>query len=500
MPAGGAAPSDGAEEVAGAGGPRQWHVQVPPADPWGVPAGPGAPRPWIGSGGPGGTGPQPFPESVGLHTGGPGPHPGTGGPGMRPDSGAAGPYPDMGDRAAPPHPAGPAVPAGGPAPWRSAPGGDVTSGPSMPPPWGDPPPYGFGPPPRRAHSGQVAALVGGAVLVVILLVIGVATVGGTGDDPKEISGKAANQAGTALGDAPGLTLSGTYAGGQARFDVTRAGSARGSYSSGGTHVGRVDVADGTFLKAGSAFWTAQGVSATRAGKAGGKWTKAPDFAVELNLSDLSPARLAQVLQGAGNDPNATMTKVNGVQAIRMTAGGRIYYVAAKGARRLLRVQGDTDAGRFSFDVTPLTAAAMGGVFAALRTDVRGLVNAYAPEISVQPVSKLRFGDCTEPGCTVSVDVRPSAEAATSATIRVSMNVTFRGTRGTVSECSATTSARTGRQRTLSCRAGGHAWSSWYGSQTGRFTIHAGAVFSANVNSAGDVSALLDKLSQEQRGD
>lgn len=446
-----AAPGPDAHPTA-VGGPSPWGGPAAPADPWAAPAGPGTPPRWA----------------------------------------------DPGGRAGPPPYAGPGVPAGGPAPWNGAPRiGD----PGMPPPWGGPPPYGFdAPPPRRTNSGLVAALVGGGVLVVILLVLGVATLSGSGDDPTKVSGKAASQAGTALGAAPGLALDGTYAGGRATFDVTRAGSACGSYTSGGAQIGRVDIAGGTYLKAASAFWTAKGVSSARAAKANDKWTKAPDFTVELNLSDLSPARLAQVLQVAGNDPVAKNTTVRGVKAIKMTAGGRTYYIAAKGARRLLRVEGATDAGRFSFDVTPLTSSGMGAVFTTLRTDVQGLLHAYDPAVSVLPVGKLRFGDCTQPGCTVSVDVRPSTDDDTAATVRVSMNVTFRGSRGTVSTCSDSASARTGHQRTLSCRTQGHAWSSWYGAQTGRFTIHAGAVFSASVNSASDVATLLGRLSQEQRGD
>ncbi len=392
--------------------------------------------------------------------------------------------------------------SGGTGPHHGAAAGPYhgAAGSAVPTPWGGPPPYGFdAPPPRRTNSGLVAALVSGGVLVVILLVLGVSTLGGSADDPKKISGEAAIQAGTALGTAPGLALSGTYAGGRARFDVTRAGSALGSYTSGGVRVSRVDIDGVTYLKASSSFWTAQGVSSVRAGKAGGTWTKAPDFTVELNLPDLSPERLAQVLKGAGDDPLATKTTVDGVQAIKMTAGGRTYYIAATGARRLLRIAGTTDAGAFSFDVTPLTASGMGAVFAALRTDVRGLANAYDPAVSVVPTSKLRFGACDEPGCTVSVDVRPSAVDQSTGSVRVSMNVAFRGSAGTVSTCSDVATARIGRQRTLSCRTEGHVWSSWYGSQSGRFVIHAGATFSASVNSASDVAALLDKLTREQRG-
>ncbi|MEV0408482.1 hypothetical protein [Actinoallomurus sp. NPDC050550] len=459
-----------------------------PSGPAPYPGGPGGPGPYAESpsgpapypGGPGG--PGPYAENPS----GPAPYPG--GPG------GPGPYAE--------NPSGPApypgIPAGS-GPYAGQPGGPPGWGGGQP--WGVPPqPYGFGPQPAKKSKGPlIAVLAGGGALLVLLAVIVVVALSGPDDNPKTTSGKAANKAGQALGQAAGVTLTGTYDGGQSTFSVTKAGSVRGTYTAGGSQVTRLDVGGTTYLKTDRTFWAAQGgLSADRAAKADGKWTKAPDDLARLNLADLSPARLASALRGAMNDPLAVRTTVNGVKAIKMRTGPRTYYISKSEPRRLLRVEGFSGSQRYTFDVAALPAASITTVFTALRSDVQGLANAYDPDLTVLPVSKVQFGSCGEAGCTVRADIRATTVSDSSGAVHVTMKVAFSGGGGTVSTCTDAVSTSVNRQTSLSCRTSGGDWSSWYRSHNGRFTVHAKANFDATVNSSADVNGLLGKLAQEQR--
>jgi hypothetical protein len=390
-----------------------------------------------------------------------------------------------------------AVNPGGPGTYPGASGGPQPWGGGQP--WGVPEPYGFGPPPTKKPNGAlIAVLAGAGVLFVLLAVIGVVAVGRSGDDPQRTSGKAANQAAQTIGQAAGLTLTGPYAGIRATFSVTKAGSARGTYTADGSPISRVDIDGATYIKASVSFWTDQGLSAERAKKAGGGWTKAPDDVGALNLAELSPERLASVLRQAGNDPLAVRTTVNGVEAIKMRVGLRTYYISKSEPRRVIRLEGMAGTDRYTFDVTPLTSSTIGPVFSGLRTDVHALAGAYDPDLTVTPISKVQFGNCVESGCTVRADVRATTVSDSTGAVRVTMKVAFSGSGGTVSTCTDTASTKADRQVGLSCRTSGGAWSSWYRSHVGRFTIHAKAAFDATVNSSADVNGLLSKLAEEQR--
>ncbi|GAA0333315.1 hypothetical protein NE235_13495 [Actinoallomurus spadix] len=522
---------------------------TPSSSPHAGPGGPGAPDGPAGPGAdPGGSGPYP------QHPGGPAPYPGgPAGPGPFPGgptgpgpygdpTATPGPYGDAtpapgsyGDATAPPGPygdaagapgpyaGGPAGPgpygqqAGGPGPYAGNPAGpgpwENPSGPVGPTAgpqgwgggqgWGAPQPYGFGPPPRAKKSKGVliSVLAGAGVVLVVLAVVGVVALGRSGDDdPKTTSGKAAREAGRRIGQAAGLTLTGTYGGNQATFGVTKAGSARGTFTASGSQVGRVDVGGTTYLKANSGFWNDQGLTSADAQKAGDNWTKAPDDLTTLSLADLAPSRLGSVLAQAANDPLAVRTTVGGVQAVKMRVAARTYYITKSEPRRVLRLEGVSGSDRYVFDVKPLTSATAGEVFNGLRTDVRALKDAYDPDLTVVPAGKLQFGSCTESGCTVHADVRATTLHDTDGGVRVTMKISFSATTygSSVSTCSDTASAKLDSQVRLSCRTSGGKWSSWYRSHVGRFTIHATPSFSGTVNTAADVNGLLDKLAEEQR--
>ncbi|MCO5967953.1 hypothetical protein [Actinoallomurus soli] len=415
--------------------------------------------------------------------GGPGPYgQGVGGPGPYPGSPTGlGPWEN---------PGGPPGPPGGPQGWSGGQG------------WGAPQPYQYGPPPRAKKSKGVliSVLAGAGVVFVVLAVVGVVALGRSGDDPKTTSGKAAREAGHAIGQAAGVTLTGTYGGSRATFSVTKAGSARGTFSASGSQVSRVDVGGTTYLKANSGYWNDQGLDSDDAEKASGTWTKAPDDITTLNLADLAPARLSSVLGQAANDPLAARTTVNGVQALKVRVGARTYYITKSAPRRVLRLEGASGSDQYVFDVKALSSAGAGEVFSGLRTDVQALKDAYDPDLTVLPLSRLQFGSCTESSCTVRADVKATSLHDSTGGVRVSMKIKFSGATdgAAVSTCTDTASTKMDTQVRLSCRTSGGTWSSWYRSHVGRFTIHATPSFSGTVNTASDVNGLLAKLTQEQR--
>jgi hypothetical protein len=356
----------------------------------------------------------------------------------------------------------------------------------------------LGPSPRgagaRSSRRRVVALAGGLLAIVLVVV---AVVVATNDAPPP--GKVAHDAGRNLRKAAGLALNGTYAGGHAMFTVTRAGTARGSYTAGGEQVDRIDVGATTYLKAGSRFWKAGGQSSANAARADGAWTKAPYNAVWLGMSSLTPDHLGQNLQEAGNDLRAEKATLNGVKVVKATAAGLTYFLSTGGQPRVLRVQGSVVNGAFSFDVTPLPSSAMSTFFSTLRKDVGGLKDAYNPNVGFLPTSgKGHFGHCGPSGCTVRGKIEPDA-AGGSGAIHVVTTVEFRAPAGSVvSRCTDSTTATSKLQLGYSCRTSGARWTSWYRSHNGRFIVQARPTFKATVNSAKDVAHLLTLLETEQQ--
>ncbi|HEY0690789.1 MAG TPA: hypothetical protein VGD71_17320, partial [Kribbella sp.] len=234
--------------------------------------------------------------------------------------------------------------------------------------------------------------------------------------------------------------------------------------------------------------------------ADGKWSKAPASAADLKLSELSPTKVAQVLQQAGNDPLAENTPAGSTPAIKMTVSETTYYISKSQSHRLLRLEGTAGSDSYALDVKPLSdATAMTPVFSQLRSDVQALKDAYDPSINMLPMGKIQFGSCSESGCTVKGSVMPSSTGTSSSSVHITMNARFWGDGPTVSTCKGSGTTTPSHQTTISCRTGGGSWSSWYNAHSGRFTIHARSSFTATVNSSGDVSGMLSKLSQEQQG-
>ncbi|GAB2840493.1 hypothetical protein GCM10027176_50400 [Actinoallomurus bryophytorum] len=353
-----------------------------------------------------------------------------------------------------------------------------------------------GPPPAPSYDIGAPSSKRRAVALVLalaaLVAVVIAVAGVTGDDPPSV--KTAHEAGRNLTKTAALALNGTYAGGHAMFTVTRAGTARGSYTAGAGQVARIDVGGRTYLKADSRFWKASGRSSAVAARADGAWTTAPYDAVELSLGDLSPSRLGQNLREAADDLPVRRTTLNGVKAIRLTTAGSTYFLSRSESPRVLRVQGDG----FSFDVTPLPSSATDIFFSTLRKEAGDLEGAYDPDVSFpRTAGRTHFGTCRMSGCTAEGRVEPDARGGRGP-IQVVTTVDFRAPTGAVISRCSDSATSTKPRIAFSCRTGGTRWASWYRSHHGRSGVRAYPRFGATVNSAEDVSHLLTLLAREQQ--
>lgn len=105
--------------------------------------------------------------------------------------------------------------------------------------------------------------------------------------------------------------------------------------------------------------------------------------------------------------------------------------------------------------------------------------------------KLQVRDCGESGCTVRGTVVPTADKdvwSTTGRSRIVMNVTFGG-----GPTFAGTGSSMGQKVTITCRASGPAWSSWFRTRPTGSRMSAMVTFDAEVNSAADVRALLAEV-------
>ena len=349
-------------------------------------------------------------------------------------------------------------------------------------------------PPRKSRRGLITGIVVGAVVVIAAAVSAVVLL------PKNVSPTTmALKSGRAVAASSGLTLTGSIAGGDATVSVTRAGTVDGSYFQNGNLVSRITIKGVTYLKASATFWRSTSVGATSAMQAGGTWAKAPADAVNMTFDSFTPAQVSRVLEHVGKIPRVTRITLGGTQVIRLVVGTSTYYIATASPYRLMRIDGVSNTERYSFDVTELSAAAIGPVFASLHAHARALRGAVDPEAVVLPLEKIKFGaNCSAAvSCTVSSKV--SVTTAHARKVFVTMTVDFSGKENgtpfaTCTDRTPTTSRATVSQ---SCGVGGSTWSDWFNSHTGNFITWAHARFEVTVNSASDIAALQSKLSQEQ---
>ncbi|WP_345435433.1 hypothetical protein [Actinoallomurus vinaceus] len=312
--------------------------------------------------------------------------------------------------------------------------------------------------------------------------------------------QAAVEAGQDLDQAAGVSYSGTYGAKPAIFGVTRAGSAYGSFATGGSPVRQVEVAGTVYLKTDAAFWAAHGLPADSAGRVGGRWAKAMDGVIGMRVAYLSAPYLAKTLEQVGNDPHARTVSVGGRPAIELTSGSITYDIARNKPRRLLRIKGTAGDDRFSLGVTPLQPGDTRSVFARLRGDVQELQGAFDPGITPLQDGKIQFSACGQSGCMVRGTVTPTADKDPfSSTKRsdITMNVSFGAGGPATPTCVGTGSAEKYQKVTITCRATSTAWSSWYRAQSHGNELHATATFDAHVNSTADIQHLLAGIDHER---
>jgi hypothetical protein len=412
--------------------------------------------------------------------------------------------------------------AGSPAGYRP-PGGQPGYGPSGPqagygpggaqgpyPYAGAQPGYGGGQNPTMAFPGGPAPgsgkrrrgpLIGIAATVVVIVVaaVSLALVLGGGDSPTTMALKA----GQAIGVADGVTYAGTISGSPADLSVTRAGTVEGTYTAAGRPVSRVTVQGVTYLNAPTAFWTAEGIGGTEAGQAGGHWAKAPAASASISFDSLTPVQIARALRNVGPNPQSVKQTFHGKKIIVLAAGGVSYYITASNPHRLIHVTGGSGVGAYSFDVKPLTAAAVKPVFTSLHSDVQALVGAADPAAVVDGGTP-KFLDCNgATRCTVSSAVTvtdPTTSGSFSTPpVLLKMTVGFAPNQNgkPFANCSTTVAVPSAAAVRPACGVTGGAWTTWFNSHSGHFNVWADAAYRVTVNSASSVATLQTALSQEQ---
>jgi hypothetical protein len=347
---------------------------------------------------------------------------------------------------------------------------------------------------RGLLIGIAAALV---VIVVLAIALPLALSGG--DSPTTM----ALDAGQSLAAADGVTYAGTIDKAPANLSVTRAGTVEGTYTQGSNQVSRVTVGGVTYLDAPVAFWTADGIATREAGQAGGHWAKAPADAVSLSFSSLTPVQVARVLKHAGPKPDSVTSTYHGTKVIVLAKGGVSYYITSSDPHRLIHVVGGSGVDAYAFDVKPLSATAVKPVFTALHSDIGALAGAPDPEAVVDGGTP-KFGDCNgSVRCTVSTSATVSDPTAptdfATPPVVLKMTVGFAPTQNgkPFANCSTVVPVPSAAAVKPGCGVTGGAWTRWFNSHTGHFSVWADASYEVTVNSAASVATLQSAVSQEQ---
>jgi hypothetical protein len=347
---------------------------------------------------------------------------------------------------------------------------------------------------RGLLIGIAAALV---VIVVLAIALPLALSGG--DSPTTM----ALDAGQSLAVADGVTYAGTVDKAPANLSVTRAGTVEGTYTQGSNQVSRVTVGGVTYLDAPVAFWTADGIATREAGQAGGHWAKAPADAVSLTFSSLTPVEVARVLKHAGPKPDSVTSTYHGTKVIVLAKGGVSYYITSSDPHRLIHVVGGTGVDAYAFDVKPLSATAVKPVFTALHSDIGALAGAPDPEAVVDGGTP-KFLDCSgSVRCTVSTSATVSDPTAptdfATPPVVLKMTVGFAPTQNgkPFANCSTVVPVPSAAAVKPGCGVTGGAWTRWFNSHTGHFSVWADASYEVTVNSAASVATLQSTVSQEQ---
>jgi hypothetical protein len=342
-------------------------------------------------------------------------------------------------------------------------------------------------------------IIAAAVVVIIVLAVAVPLALSGGDSPTTMALKA----GQSVSTADGITYAGAIAQAPADLSVTRAGTVEGTYTRGSSQVTRVTVGGVTYLNAPVAFWTADAIAQKQAAQAGGHWARAPADAAGLAFDGLTPVHVARVLRNVGPKPASVTQTYHGTKVIVLTAGGVRYYITTTDPHRLIHVAGGTGADAYSFDVKPLSGTTVKPVFASLHTDIQALAGAADPSAVVDGGTP-RFLDCSGPArCTVTTTATVSDPTAptdfTAPPVVLRMTIGFAPSQNAkpFAHCSTAISVSSAAAVKPGCGVTGGAWTRWFNSHTGHFSVWADASYEVTVNSAGSVAALQAAVTHEQ---
>jgi hypothetical protein len=218
---------------------------------------------------------------------------------------------------------------------------------------------------------------------------------------------------------------------------------------------------------------------------------------------LTPVQVARTLKHAG--PNATSVKhaYHGTQVTVLSTGGVRYYITTAEPNRLIHVAGGSGVDAYAFDVKPLNAAAVKPVFTSLRSDIQDLAGAADPAADVDGGTP-KFLDCsTATRCTVGTSATVSDPTAptdyTTPPLLLKMTVQFAPTQNAkaFTNCSTTVPVPSAAAVKPGCGVTGGAWTTWFNSHTGHFSVWADASYEVTVNSAASVATLQAAVGHEQ---
>ena len=372
---------------------------------------------------------------------------------------------------------------------------------------GVPEPEGAALPRRRVPRSVIA---GGAA--VALVVAGAAAYvafsgddGGDGASAKKGTSAWIDQAAQRLRVAPGFQFSGTLSqDGQpvkVRLKVGRTGLATGSMTVAGQRVDVIAIEDGTFIKAGTAFWRSSGGESAHPENYAGRWAKAPASMPRLDIADvLGPQAIAEQLAKVRTKAaQAKKDTYGGAPAYRVRTPQADYYLSTAAPYKLLSVhaggQGDP-----RFDAVELTDPAP--VFAELRARIAALGGAPDPRLRFQP-GKLTFVNCDENtnGCTVSVPATlTDPEGAVPSGARAALRATVTSQGRSLGTCKGSGPVPDNHALVLRCTVTGRAWRTWMKAaldSPGSHPYGATARIVGEAVAAGEVPDLLAELDRRR---
>ena len=374
----------------------------------------------------------------------------------------------------------------------------------------------YPPPPAQGKDRRPLIIISIGAGVIVLLIAAVAVIGLTGDkkddktSPPTVAASntgaaGASRAAQSLGSVPALRYNGTFSSGgdefEAQLSVTKGGSAIGTITVGGDKADLVSVDGNTYLKAPKAFWRDQGGVTTNPEDFTGRWAKAPDSAINLDIKNvLAAGAIVRGLQGVSSyQPAGGTENINGTPAIKVTGADTEYYISTASPPKLLRIVG-TGTDTYRFDVAEVATTEVTTVFQQLRDQVRALAGARDPSVRFLPSAKIKASNCGVSSCTMKLTVTTlSVGGGGSSHIRAIMlgKITAGGRTGrTLGTCTDSATTSSGKKLNLSCTVRGGTWSSWVRSIRGTASYY---VQARTVAESGDVGNLLSIVDRERQG-